>query len=302
MRTLGSFHSFNSEELFMRFRTYRFMILGFTLVTATLALEIHLNAQQPQDAPKEEILMPEDMTRILKEEWQYLKDETDAYLKTVEKKAEFETKAEYDDRVGRLRQTFVSKVNSHIAEKKFDKRVFAVLLKANLDSYSPDTGKYTITVRSFVEAPYNTPTIKCTVPPNNYVGLADSIRQGYRSSALYLKFLPNFKWTTGRDAARIAKSDEANIFFRVSMVVDLNQAGIKNQANIKIIPKEISLVNRQNQQKLWDGGQIRLNPPKPRPAARKKAAPKDTLKAVTSEMPRSVPADTMKSSTKDTLR
>ena len=291
----------------MRFRTYRSLFFGLTCVAGFGSWETQLNAQQPAAAPKEEILMPEELTRILKEEWQYLKDETDAYLKTVEKKGEFETKAEFNDRVERLRQTFVSKVNSHIAEKKFDKRVFAVLFKADFVSYSPDTGRYIINAGTFVEAPYNTPSVICSVPPNNYVALADSIRMGYRSSALYLKFRPNFKWTTGREAARAAKSDEANIFFRVNLVLDLSQAGIKSQANIKIIPKEIAMVNKQNQQKLWDGGQIRLNPPKLRPVARKKAAPKDTLKAMPADMPKGMPSqpvttDTVKAAQKDSLR
>lgn len=281
------------------------LFFGLTCVAGSILVwRIQLNAQQPPAAAKEEILMPEELARILKEEWQYLKDETDAYLKTVEKKAEFETKAEYDDRVARLRQTFISKVNSHIAEKKFDKRVFAVLFKANLVSYSPDTGRYSINTGTFVEAPYNTPSIKCSVPPNNYVALADSVRRGYRASALHLKFRPNFTWTTGRDAARAAKSNEANIFFKVNLLLDLNQAGITNQANIKIIPKEIAMVNRQTQQKLWDGGEIRLNPPKPRPAIRKKSkeAPKDALKAMPMDIPKAVPIDTLKASAKDTLR
>ncbi len=296
-----------------------FLILGLVCIAA-LSDQTPVNAQQPAEAPKEEVLMPDDLTRILKEEWQFLKDATDAYLKTVEKKAEFETKAEYNDRVERLRQTFISKVNSHIAEKKFDKRVFAVLFKANLISYSPDTGKYIIKAGNFVEAPYNTPTIRSSVPPNNYVGLADSVRRGYRTSALYLKFRPNFKWTVGRDAARNAKNDEASIFFKVLMALDLTQSDIKNQANIKIIPKEISLINNKNKQKLWDGGQIRLNPPRPKVVARKKNAPKPAVTASPMDAPKNLnptqpgsATDTMKtmptgtpvdtaSAPKDTLR
>jgi len=231
-----------------------------------------MTAQKAPEAPKEETLMPEELTRILKEEWQYLKDETDAFLKTVESKAEFETKAEYEDRVARLKQTYISKVNSHIAEKKFDKRVFALLFKANLISYSPDSARYIVGSGTIVEAPYNTPTIQCSVPLNPYLGLADSVRHGYRSSTLYLKFRPNFLWRVGRDVARQVKEQENEIYFKVTFVLDLTQVGIKKQANIKIVPKEISLVNRQTGMKFWDGGKIHLGPP-PMPM-KKKVTPK----------------------------
>ena len=255
----------------MRISIFRTLIVSFGLFGLGLnVVRAQATGQQPPAAPKEEVVMAEDLTRILKEEWQYLKDETDAYLKTIESKAEFETKREYEDRVARLKQAFVSKINSHIAEKKFDQRVFALLLKANLVSYSPDSGRYTIT-SGFSEAPYNTPTIRCSVPNNNYFALADSATRGYRSSSLYLKFRPNFKWNIGRDAARQAKSDEANVYFKVNLVLDLTQAEIKNQANIKIVPKEISLVNRQTMQKLWDGGQIRILPAVTKPVKKRPA-------------------------------
>jgi hypothetical protein len=123
-----------------------------------------------------------------------------------------------------------------------------------------------------VEAPYNAPTIKCSVSPNAYLGLSDSVRNGYRTSQLYLKFRPNFKWKTGRENAQLAKSGEGSMYFRVSFVLDLTQAEMKKQANLKIVPKEISLINQNNQQKFWDGGQIRIGAEFGRPV--KKSAPK----------------------------
>lgn len=257
----------------MRSHIFRQIFSGILCAgLAVTACQVQLSAQQPAPAPAEEVLTPEELTRILKEEWQFLKEETDAFLANTNQRAEFETKAEFDERVARQKQIYLSKVNSHIAEKKFDKRKFAVLFKAVLVTYQPDSQRYSISSGSLVEAPYNAPTIRCSVSPNAYLGLSDSIHSGYRTSQLYLKFRPNFKWKTGRENAQLAKSEEANVYFKVNFVLDLTQAEMKKEANLKIVPKEISLINRQNQQKLWDGGQIRIGAEFERPV--KKSTPK----------------------------
>ncbi len=265
----------------MRSHIFRQIFSGILCaVLAVTMCQVRLSAQQPAPAPAEEVLTPEELTRILKEEWQFLKEETDAFLANTNQRAEFETKAEFDERVARQKQIYLSKVNSHLAEKKFDKRRFAVLFKAVLVTYQPDSQRYSISAGSFVEAPYNAPTIKCSVSPNAYLGLSDSVRSGYRTSQLYLKFRPNFKWKTGRENAQLAKSEEGSVYFKVSFILDLTQAEMKKQANLKIIPKEIALINQKNQQKLWDGGAIRIGSeferPVKKPAAKKVKAPADS--------------------------
>ena len=265
----------------MRSHIFRQIFSGILCAgLAVTACQVQLFAQQPAPAPAEEILTPEDLTRILKEEWQFLKEETDAFLASTNQRAEFETKGEFDERVARQKQIYLSKVNSHIAEKKFDKRKLAVLFKAVLVSYQTDLQRYSISAGSVVEAPYNAPTIKCSVAPNAYLGLSDSVRSGYRTSQLYLKFRPNFMWKTGRDNAQQAKNEEAVLFFKVNFVLDLTQVEMKKQANLKIVPKEISLINQSNQQKFWDGGAIRIGSeferPVKKPAAKKAKAPADS--------------------------
>ena len=257
----------------MRSHIFRQIFSGILCAgLAVTVCQMRLFAQQPPAAPTEEILTPEELTRILKEEWQFLKEETDAFLANTNQRGEFETKAEFDERVARQKQIYLSKVNSHIAERKFDKRKFAVLFKAVLVSYQTDLQRYSISAGSIVEAPYNAPTIKCSVAPNAYLGLSDSIRSGYRKSQLYLKFRPNFKWKTGRENAQQAKNEEGNVYFKVNFVLDLTQVEMKKQANLKIVPKEISLINQNNQQKFWDGGAIRIGAEFEQPV--KKSAPK----------------------------
>jgi hypothetical protein len=209
-----------------------------------------LDAQQ-QPANPDEFMKGEDFTRILKDEWSYLKDATDAYLDATKSKSEFETSKEYGERIGRLKAAFVTKINSHIQEKKFDKRVFGVLFKASLVSYNADAQQFLVSASESVEAPYNIPTLRCIVPRNLFVALTDSVNRGFRTSSLRVKFPPNYRWSVARDEAKIAKDDESNIYFQVRFVLDLRQEAMEKQATLKIIPTQISMLNLASHRVYW---------------------------------------------------
>jgi hypothetical protein len=209
-----------------------------------------VEAQQPNTSRDDE-LQPEAFTTILKYEWMYLRDGVDQLNKETEKRGEFETTPEFQDRVARLRRTFLDKLNAHIKDNKLEQRLFGVWFKAKLVSYDADVGIYSVKCDTNVEAPYNIPTVTCFIPPNPYVDLADSILGGYRTSKIYLKFDPDFKWTVARDDAMAAKGTEGNIVFKVHFILNITQEGFTNQALLRIIPKDIMLMNQSNKYVYW---------------------------------------------------
>lgn len=199
----------------------------------------------------DEYMKGEDFTKILKDEWSYLKDATDEYLAATKSKSEFETSKEYADRIARTKAVYVAKINSHIQEKKFDKRVFGVLFKASLVSYNADLQQYLITSSESVEAPYDIPTLQCIVPKNPFVALTDSVNRGFRTSALRVRIPQNYRWSVSIDEAKAAKGDEGNIYYQVRFVLDLRQDDMTKQAKLRIIPTQISMLNLSSHKIYW---------------------------------------------------
>jgi len=229
---------------------HRILLLTFALIPSLLSSQ---TPQAPQATPlPEDSLSPAEFTVILKEAWTFLKDETDNYTKVVGKKTEFETTAEFEKRSIEARKQYLTKITKYIKDKKFDQRVIGVVLKANLDQYDADNQIYGISSPNIIEAPYNLPSVSTEIPSNNYVGLSDSIRKGYRTSAIYLKFNPYFKWQVGRDIARAAKDNEASIFFKVRFRIDMGQGETKKGARFIIVPRQIMLLNQKSNTIYWE--------------------------------------------------
>ncbi len=215
-----------------------------------LILPLSAVAQQPSTFQDDD-LSPEAFTNILKVEWTYLRDSIDALNKRTALRGEFETTAEFQTRTARERQSFLDKLNKRIKDGKMDSRIFGVLFKSSLVSYNADASLYTVQCSATVEAPYDIPTVICSIPSNQYVGLADSILGGYRTSKIYLKFDTVFNWSVGRKDAMKAKENERNLAFKVHFAVDLSQSSFMNQAVIRIIPKDIALIDQANKHVYW---------------------------------------------------
>ncbi|HAL54926.1 MAG TPA: hypothetical protein DCP63_00235 [Bacteroidetes bacterium] len=207
---------------------------------------------QPVAPSADDNLAPLEFTAILKEAWTFLKESTDTLHRTMGSKDEFETTAEFEKRTLDARQQFLSKVNRYIKEKKFDSRVFGVLLKATLEKYNADNQVYAVTSPTIIEAPYNIPSVVTEIPANAYIGLADSIKKAYRTSSLYLTFDPHFRWQVNRDAAKAAKDDAANFAFKVRFKVDMAQTSAGKTARFLIIPQRVFLINQRTNTVHWE--------------------------------------------------
>lgn len=206
----------------------------------------------PPPPMAEDNLQPAEFTAILKEAWTFLKWETDSLNNTVGAKREFETTSEFEKRTVDARQQYLSKVTKYIKDKKIETRVLGVLLKASLKSYDADNQVYTVTCPTIVEAPYNIPTIVTEIPSNAYIGLADSIKLAYRTSSVYLKLDPHFRWHVNREVAQAALTDAVNIYFKVRFKVNMMQSGAGKTARFAIIPQRILLVNQRANTVYWE--------------------------------------------------
>lgn len=222
-----------------------FVSLFSFITTATLLAQVQQAVYQDEDTPSESF------TILLKDEWSYLRDAVAQLKNETEVRNEFETTAEFQGRAVRSRDSLQSKLNKHLKETKLDHRVFGLWFKAILASYNADAGIYSVQCTTTIEAPYSIPSVDCVVPSNSYVDLADSILGGYRTSNIFMKFKPNFDWKVGRNEARSAKGEEANIFFKVHFMVDLTQERSVNHGQLKIIPKDIALINRTTNYVYW---------------------------------------------------
>ena len=208
---------------------------------------------QGQKAPavQYEDIQPEAFSAVLKTEWMYLREAFDQWQNEIQKRGEFETTTEFQSRVAHSRQAFLDKLAAHLREAKLDRKVFGLWFRATFDSYDADAGVYSLKTPDLVEAPYEIPTVNCFIPENPFVGIADSIRGGYRTSQIYLRFNPDFKWVVARDEAMKAKAQASSILFRVQFVIRMTLDSEKNRAVLKMIPKDIALMNPQTKFVYW---------------------------------------------------
>lgn len=215
------------------------------VLAGTLLAQVQQAVYQDEDTPSESF------TVLLKDEWAYLRDAV-AQLKTeTEIRGEFETTLEFQARVAHSRDSLQNKLIAHLKDKKLDRRTFGVWLKATLISYNADAEIYSLKCASMIEAPYSIPAVDCIVPPNPFVDITDSIRGGYRTSSIFMKFNPDFEWKVARNEAQTAKGNQANIYFKIHFVVNLTQEGPTIHGQLKIIPKDIALLNRSNNFVYW---------------------------------------------------
>jgi hypothetical protein len=224
--------------------------IGVLILGATGLLASTTPAQE-RAKDSTDVMIPEQFTETLKQVWTMLKNEMDTYLESIQSKDEFETAPEFERRVTDTRRQYIAKVIKYSRDQKLDKREFSVLFKASLGVYDADMEMYPLSSPTVVDAPYNIPAVQCVIRKNPYVALADSIRQGYRTSSLFVNLPKGNKWQVSRDLARAAKVDEDQIFFRVKMTIDIEKADVVKQAILELVPKQLALINNRTNQVFW---------------------------------------------------
>jgi len=233
----------------------RTIIRFFVIILAT-AIGATAYAQQPADKPASdpavEELTSENFTQLLKQAWSFLKDESDKYVNQSESKSEFETKSDFEQRLDSFGKQYFANVAKYIKDQKLDQRVISIRFKAILEKYDVVKEMYSIRAQETVEAPYTIPTVQCSVSPNPFVALTDSIRRGYRISSLHLNFKPNLPLRMSRDVAASAKADEDGMYFQVHLQVKLDSSKNPAESHMVLVTKRIALVNTKAGRTYWE--------------------------------------------------
>jgi hypothetical protein len=223
------------------------VLLALAIILALSGSSVVL-AQQNPPSPSEEPMTSEEFTNYLKTIWSFLKAETETYQSAVGTKTEFETTKEFEERSVNRRQQYLANIVKYSKDQKLKQRNIALSFKAVLVRYDADKKIYALQSATVIDAPYNIPTVRCVVPKNPYLALADSIRAGYRTSVLYLNIAPEYRWQVSRDVAQAAKQTEADVFFKATVTVDIESNDGKSEAKLYIVPKEFSLINKGTNQ------------------------------------------------------
>jgi hypothetical protein len=209
--------------------------------------------QQPAVRPASQVeeMTSDSFTELLKQVWTFLQTETESYRTSVARKDEFETTAEYEQRIADRQRQYLANIVKYSRAEKLHTRSFWVPFKAGLLTYDADRQVYQVASVGIVEAPYNIPTVQTVVRPNPYLALADSIRRGYRTSTLYLNFKPSFSWNVSPAEARAAKAEEESLAFRVRVMIDIESMESREQASQRVVPLEIQFLNTKSNKIYW---------------------------------------------------
>lgn len=223
-------------------------LLFVFVAVATHAGSALAQTQQSSAGTQPEAMNAEDFTNYLKTIWSFLKTETENFQAAVGTKSEFETTKEFEQRTVDRRRQYLANLVKYSQDQKLKERTIAISFKAVLDHYNADKQIYSLRSGTMIDAPYNIPTVRCVVPKNPFVALADSVRAGYRTSVLYLNIEPEYRWQVPRDAAQAAKQSEADVYFEVMVGIDIESNDGRSEAKLRIIPKQFSLVNKGTNQ------------------------------------------------------
>ncbi len=199
----------------------------------------------------EEMLTPETFLDSMKVFWDEVKKDADSYAAIKQSKGEFETSAEFQTRLQKNRNDIQRKMESFLSAGHYADRTYSILAKAALLTYNADAQLYTLTVSTPIAIPPDQQNISTACAPNQYFAITDSTKRGYKFSYLAFKNKEGFLWHIDESTARTVKSNEKNIYFRVSLRFDFSQVFANDKAQITIIPTKFELVNKADNLILW---------------------------------------------------
>jgi hypothetical protein len=209
----------------------------------------------PQDVlqnydPKN-ILTSDQCYEVIKSTWDGLKKlAEDSEIQNMQK-SEFETTAEFNNRVRKDKDQFINKVDAFAAENKFSQKEFSVWFKATLVKYDADKQVYNVTspTQIFVQPAKDDIMVEC--PSNKYVVVSEKNEKGYRSAFFHLNTEPDFSWYVNKVTAQAAKAKEYQIYFKLSFTFNVSVNEAKNQIVLHITPHKLSLMDQAENFTYW---------------------------------------------------
>lgn len=188
---------------------------------------------------------------IIKTAWDGLKVIADEYNSNVAERSEFESTAEYNDRIRKSKDEYISKIRKFYSDNKLNTTIFSVWLKAELNKYDADNQTYGIKSSTQILTQPKKKDIAVIVPSNKYVAMTEKNSSGYRRAYIHLNTNPEFTWFVNKQTAQEAKSKEQSIFFKYSFSLDISFDESAHQILLQIVPTKIALMNQSENFTYW---------------------------------------------------
>lgn len=227
----------------MKFPT--FLVL-FALLTVPALSQNVLETHDPNQT-----LTAEKCFDVIKTVWDGLKKLSEEYQSESSSKNEFESTAEYQARVQKSKDDYVNKIRKFYSDNKLNSREYSVWFKAELVKYDADNQTYGLKSPTQILVQPKKKEVALSVPENKYIALTEKNTKGYRRAFIHLNTNPEFTWFVNKQTAQEAKSNEANIYFKLSFTFDISFNESANQINLQIVPTKLALMNQSENFTFW---------------------------------------------------
>lgn len=188
---------------------------------------------------------------LIKTIWDGVKKISEDHQMTISVKSEFESTADFNNRVRKAKDQYINKVNKFYQENKLSDKVFSVWMKAELVQYDADNQVYSVKSPTQILVQPKKKEIAVICPSNKYVTISEVNRKGYRFANLRLNTEPEFSWYVNKQTAQSAKEKEHVMFFKVTFKFGIDIAASDNQILMQIIPTKIALMDHQENFTYW---------------------------------------------------
>jgi hypothetical protein len=181
-----------------------------------------------------------------------LKRISEDYTSNAAVKSEFESTAEFNDRVRKSKDQFINNVNKFFVENKLDTRIYSTWFKAELVKYDADNQVYSVKSSTQILVQPKKNEISVVVPPNKYVTITEKNYGGYRRANFELTTDPEFSWFVNKQTAQAAKNKEGQIYFKLwfKFNIYVNEAS-DNQIVVQLVPGKLALMDQQENFTYW---------------------------------------------------
>lgn len=227
----------------MKFSTLPVLLVLFS---SSLLSQSILETHDPNQTMTPQLCMD-----VIKTVWDGLKVIADEHQGQISEKNEFESSVEYNDRIRKSKDEYISKIRKFYSDNKLNSKVYSVWLKAELNKYDADNQTYGIKSPTQLLTQPKKKDIAVIVPGNKYVTITEKNSGGYRRAFLHLNTNPEFTWFVNKQTAQTAKANEQNIFFKFSFSFDITFDESANQISLQIVPSKIALMNQEENFTYW---------------------------------------------------
>lgn len=225
---------------------YKTRLFCFLLLFSSLNAQTILDKYNPNQP-----LTPEQGYDLIKTVWDGLKKLSEEYESHVAVKSEFESTTEFNDRVRKSKDQYINKIRKFSADNKFDEKIYAVWMKADLVKYDADNQIYSVkSPTQFLIQPKKK-DIVVTCPGNKYVVATEKNEGGYRRAYIHLNTNPDFSWFVNKVTAQAAKNKEHQIFFKFSFSIEISMNEMEDQIVLQIVPRKLALLDQIENFTYW---------------------------------------------------